>query len=216
MNILLKSMTMVKESPMLSRFYRPGLAAALVTFCAPSAAWAHVGSGSAHGFAPGFTHPIGGIDHVLAMVAVGLFAANLGGRALWAIPASFVGLMALGGLLGIQQIGVPYVELGIALSVIVLGLLVAAQIRWPVAAAMALVAVFAIFHGHAHGTEIPLAASGTVYASGFLIATALLHAAGIALGLATQMASLAYRHRIAQFGGGAIALAGVAILTGAV
>jgi urease accessory protein len=216
MNILLKSMTMVKESPMLSRFYRSGLAAALVTLCVPGAAWAHVEAGSAHGFAPGFTHPIGGIDHVLAMVAVGMFAATLGGRALWAIPASFVGLMALGGLLGIQQIGVPYVELGIALSVVVLGLLVAAQIRWPVAAAMTLVGVFAIFHGHAHGTEMPLAASGAAYASGFLIATALLHTAGIALGLATQMTGSAYRYRIAQFGGGAIALAGVAILTGAV
>ena len=133
-----------------------GIAAALV----PTVASAHVGVGSTSGFSHGFWHPISGIDHVLAMVAVGMFAANLGGRALWAVPLTFVALMAAGGVLGIQHVNIPYVEVGIGLSVVILGLVVAFQVQWPVAAAMALVGVFAIFHGHAHGEEMPLSCLG--------------------------------------------------------
>lgn len=188
------------------------LAAAAVLL--PTAASAHVGAGHTHGFSYGFLHPIGGLDHMLAMVAVGLFAASLGGRALWAVPATFVAVMAIGGALGIAGIAVPFVEIGIALSVVVLGLAVALQWKAPVALAMLLVGVFAVFHGHAHGGEMPADASGAEYAAGFMIATALLHGAGIALGIAVQRIGAATWARSAQLGGSAISLAGLAILTG--
>ncbi len=161
-------------------------AAAVVATLLPTAAWAHVGHGSTVGFVHGFVHPVTGIDHVLAMVAVGLFAANLGGRALWAVPLSFVSVMAVGGALGVAGIAIPFVEAGIAISVIVLGLAVALRWQWPVAAAMALVGVFAIFHGHAHGAEMPVDASGLEYGLGFMLATALLHVVGIGLGIGNR------------------------------
>jgi urease accessory protein len=175
-------------------------------------AMAHTGIGDAHGFTHGIIHPVGGPDHVLAMVTVGLYAALLGGRALWLVPASFVTLMAVGGTLGMAGVTVALTEIGIALSVIVLGLAIALRISIPTVAAMALVGFFAIFHGHAHGTEMPQDASGYAYAAGFLLATTLLHAAGIALGrLLGRMGQFA-GPRLVQAGGGAIALAGIAIL----
>ncbi len=200
---------------MMPRSSRIGLATGLLALIAPATAWAHVGVGTPVGFAHGFAHPIGGLDHVLAMIAVGMFAANLGGRALWAVPAAFVSLMAVGGALGIAQVTLPYVELGIAISVVVLGLLVALQVRWPVAVAMAVVGLFAVFHGHAHGSEMPLNAAAASYAAGFIIATALLHSVGIGLGVLMQKAGTSYGPRTAQLAGGAIALSGVLILAGA-
>lgn len=197
--------------PRLSAF---GLILLAATALAPEAAFAHVGVGSTSGFAHGFFHPIGGIDHVLAMVAVGMFAANLGGRALWAVPATFVAVMAFGGLLGIEHVAIPYVEIGIAVSVIVLGLVVALRVQWPVAMAMALVALFAIFHGHAHGEEMPLSASAATYAAGFVLGTGLLHLAGIVLGIAGQRTSEFYGRRTAQLSGAAISLAGIGLLAG--
>lgn len=191
-------------------------AAALVATLLPTAAWAHVGVGSTHGFVHGFVHPVTGIDHVLAMVAVGLFAANLGGRALWAVPLTFVSVMAVGGALGVAGIAVPFVETGIAFSVIVLGLAVALRWQWPVAAAMALVGVFAIFHGHAHGAEMPVDASGLEYGVGFMLATALLHVVGIGLGLGVARFGRVYSPRVVQIGGAAMAVAGVGILTGVI
>ena len=179
-------------------------------------ALAHPGHGDAAGFAHGFMHPLGGLDHVLAMVAVGLFAAHLGGRALWLVPAAFVAVMAAGGALGIAGIAVPFVETGIALSVVVLGLAVALRVSVPLLAAMALVGLFAIFHGYAHGAEMPVDASGAGYAAGFLAATALLHGIGIAIGLTVgKLGDLAGR-RAVQIAGGAMALAGIAILAGAI
>ncbi len=178
----------------------------------PGAAFAHTGAGHTHGFVHGFLHPVGGLDHLLAMIAVGLFAAYLGGRALWLVPATFVGVMALGGLLGVSGVALPYVEVGIALSVIVLGALVALRLQFPVALAMTIVGVFAVFHGYAHGAELPEAASGLAYGIGFMIATALLHLAGIAVGLGfTESRTGTFGRRIVQAGGGAIALAGVVI-----
>ena len=200
---------------MISRTALLGLGAAATAILVPAAASAHVSASHAFGLAHGFWHPIGGIDHVLAMVAVGLFAANLGGRALWAVPLTFVAVMAVGGTLGIEQIAIPYVEAGIALSVVVLGIAVALRVQWPVAAAVALVGVFAIFHGHAHGVEMPMNASAAPYAAGFTMATALLHGAGVALGIGLQRLGGGAGHRAAQFGGSAMALAGVALLTGA-
>ena len=191
-------------------------AAALAAILAPTAAWAHPGHDATIGFAAGFVHPVSGIDHVLAMIAVGLFAANLGGRALWAVPLSFVSVMAVGGALGVAGIAVPFVEAGIAISVIVLGLAVALRWKVPVAAAMALVGLFALFHGHAHGTEMPVNAAGLEYGLGFVLATALLHGAGLSLGLGFARFGQAFAPRAVQFGGVAMAAAGIGILTGVI
>ena len=147
--------------------------AILAAFLAPTAALAHTGVGDTSGFMHGFTHPLGGLDHQLAMILVGIFAYQLGGRALWLVPLTFVGIMALGGFLGIAGIPVPFIEIGIALSVIVLGAIVAFGVKVPVAAAMGIVGLFAIFHGHAHGSEMPMDASGLEYGLGFMLATAL-------------------------------------------
>jgi urease accessory protein len=179
----------------------------------PTAALAHTGIGAAGGFAHGFWHPIGGLDHVLAMVAVGAFAVRLDGRAVWLVPAAFVAMMAVGGFAGLEGIQLPFVETGIALSVVVLGLAVAFRWKLPVAVASALVGLFAIFHGHAHGSEMPVDAPGLTYAAGFMLATASLHVAGIGLGLA--VGRIGARSRFAlQASGGAMALAGVALLSG--
>ncbi|MGK7869107.1 HupE/UreJ family protein [Falsiroseomonas sp. E2-1-a20] len=150
--------------------------AALLT--APVPALAHTGADHLHGFAAGFLHPVGGLDHVLAMVAVGLWAGLIGGRAAWALPAGFLGAMAVGFGVAAGGLGLPMVEAGILASVIVLGALVAASARLSLAVAVPLVALFGLLHGHAHGTE--LAGQGAVgYAAGFLAATAALHGLGI-------------------------------------
>jgi urease accessory protein len=189
------------------------IAAAAILVAIPGAALAHPGP-DAGGFAHGVMHPLGGLDHLLAMVAVGLYAALLGGRALWLVPATFVGVMALGGALGAAGYPLPHVETGIALSVIVLGLAVALRANLPTLAAMALAGLFAIFHGHAHGAEMPADAAAVSYSAGFMLATALLHGAGIAIGLAAGR--LAERgSRAIRLAGGAVALAGVVILAGA-
>jgi urease accessory protein len=180
------------------------------------AASAHTGIGDASGIAHGFMHPVSGMDHVLAMVSVGLFAYVLGGRALWLVPSAFVAMMAAGGALGIAGIAVPFVELGIGLSIIVIGMAAALCRKMPTAAAMALVGIFAVFHGVAHGAEMPQDASGLAYALGFMLATAFLHAAGIAacFGAARQIGS--YGNAAARIGGGIAAVAGAAIIGGAV
>jgi urease accessory protein len=179
----------------------------------PTAALAHSGHGDAGGFVDGFVHPVGGIDHVLAMVTVGLLAYQLGGRALWLVPATFVLVMALGGTLGIAGIPVPLVEIAIALSVVVLGAVVALNLRTPVALAMGIVGLFAIFHGYAHGAEMPADASGASYALGFMVATALLHAAGIGLGTGIGVITQAHGKAAFRIAGALVAVAGVALLT---
>ena len=161
-------------------------AIALATFLSLAAfAQAHPGHG-AGGFANGFAHPLHGLDHVLAMLAVGLWAAQLGGRSKWLVPASFVGVMALGGALGMAGVAVPFAEQGILASVLILGVLIAAAVRLPVAASLGIVGLFALCHGHAHGAEMPVNAVGAVYALGFTAATALLHGCGIGLGVMMQ------------------------------
>jgi urease accessory protein len=186
---------------------------ALSLIAAPSAAFAHTGVG-AHDLVHGFMHPIGGLDHVLAMVAVGVFAFVLGGRALWLVPLSFVGTMALGFVLGANGVALPYAELAIALSSVVIGGVAALGRRMPVVAAMALVGGFAAFHGWAHGAEMPAAAGAISYALGFVVATALLHAAGIAGALGVAAVSGKYGRVIAQVAGGLFALGGVGVLAG--
>jgi urease accessory protein len=189
---------------------RTGLTTAALLLI-PTAAFAHAGGGEAHGFVDGFAHPLGGLDHILAMVTVGIFAWQLGGRALWLVPATFVLAMAAGGALGMAGVPIPFVELGIAASVIVLGSIVAFARKAPVAIAVGIVGLFAIFHGHAHGTEMPLDAASGAYAAGFMLATALLHVAGIAIGFA--IGRIAYGRAAYQLGGALVALVGVAILT---
>lgn len=178
-----------------------------------SPAFAHTGVGDTTGFVHGFIHPIAGLDHVLALVAVGLFAALLVGRALWLVPLSFVTMMAVGGALGMGGAALPLVELGIGLSVVALGVAIAFRLNMPVAVAMAFVGFFAIFHGHAHGAEMPDTASGLEYGVGFLLATALLHACGIGLGLSLGMLTERQGRRVAQIAGAATALAGLGILS---
>lgn len=185
------------------------------------AALAHTGHG-AHdnaSFGYGFLHPLGGLDHLLAMVAVGLLAYLAAdragsGRPLWLIPAAFVGAMAAGGMLGVYGVGLPLVELGIGLSIVVIGAAAALGRPLPVAAAMALVGFFALFHGHAHGSEMPADSAGMAYGLGFMAATALLHAAGIAAGFGIGRFSRESGVLAARTGGGVMALAGLAIVAG--
>lgn len=193
----------------LKSFASKALAAGFVL--APSAAFAHAGHDAAGGFAHGFMHPVGGLDHVLAMVMVGLLAARIGGRAVFAVPASFVAMMIAGGFIGMSGLALPMGEAGIAASVLVLGALLAFAVAPSVAAAMALTGFFALFHGFAHGAEMPAAASAISYAAGFVGATALLHACGIALAMAFDRLAGRAATRIAGFAG---ALAGVALLGG--
>ena len=181
----------------------------------PALAYAHVGVGETSGFAHGFTHPISGLDHVLAMILVGVFAFQLGGRALWLVPLSFVGMMAAGGIMSMNGIHVPLIELGIALSVIVLGTAVAFEVKAPVAIAAGLAGLFAIFHGYAHVAEMPGGAGGLEYAGGFMLSTALLHVAGIGLGQVVGRNSQQAGSYALRVIGSVFALAGVGILSGA-
>ena len=188
-----------------------------VLVLAPTLALAHPGlPGHTHDLTTGFLHPIGGIDHILAMVAVGLFAAQLGGRALWLVPASFVAVMAAAGLAGMSGIELPLTEAGIALSVVVLGAAIAFRLAMPVAAAMALVGFFAIFHGYAHGVETPETASGLLYGLGFVAATGLLHGLGVGIGLAIGRLEGDFGRKLVRIAGSAAAMVGVVLLANAI
>jgi urease accessory protein len=180
----------------------------------PTVALAHTGVGGTAGFSHGFMHPLTGIDHVLAMMMVGVFAWQLGGRALWLVPITFVLIMAVGGTLGVAGIGVPLVEAGIALSVIVLGAIVALRLKAPVAIAMAVVGLFAMFHGHGHGSEMPENTAGMAYGLGFMIATALLHLGGIAIGFLIGRIGDERGPVFVRATGAVAAVAGLAILGG--
>jgi urease accessory protein len=155
----------------------------VVTVLWPLYAWAHVGSSEAGGFLTGLQHPVSGFDHVMAMIAVGLWGAQLGAPAMWLLPVVFPMMMAMGGNLGLMGIPLPGVEVGIAFSAVILGLMVLSEARLKIQLAMAIVAFFAIFHGHAHGTELPAGQSGLLYSIGFVAATGCLHGMGIAIGL---------------------------------
>jgi urease accessory protein len=159
----------------------------------------------AESFAAGIAHPLSGLDHVAVMVAVGLWAALQGGRALWAWPAAFVGVMLVGGALGMAHVPVPFVEPGILASVVVLGLMVALAVDVPVAVGAALIGVFALLHGHAHGTEVAESVGGFAYMAGFAVATAALHAVGLGLALMT-------RRPLVRIAGAACAVLGVALV----
>lgn len=171
------------------------LAVLLIMASGASPAIAHTGEGVAGGFLAGLQHPWFGPDHLIAMVAVGLWGTFLGSPALWLLPIVFPLVMAFGGVLGVLGVPLPQVETGIALSAVVLGLVVALALKPPIWVAGAIVAVFAVFHGHAHGTELPQAANPFAYSAGFVISTGLLHLSGIAIGLiaGNEMGRLAVR-----------------------
>lgn len=179
----------------------------LLLLLSATTAHAHTGIGATAGFGAGFTHPLLGADHVLAMVAVGLLAVQLGGRALWALPLAFVAAMLVAAGIGLFGPALPIVEFGIVGSVVALGALIALNTRLPLIASMMLVGLFAFFHGHAHGAEMPAQASALAYGAGFALATALLHGIGITAGLATRHMQSSW----VRVGGGAIAMAGLLI-----
>lgn len=187
------------------KFIRWCIALMSVAFC--GIANAHPGHGG--GLMAGIAHPLFGLDHVLAMVAVGVWAFQLGGRAKWLVPASFVALMAVAGGVGMAGIGLPMVEIGIAASVLILGLLIAFSVRVTPAIGAGIVALFAIFHGHAHGAEMPLLGSAWQYGIGFVLATAALHGLGLALGKGLDKQSLVLRAT-----GAMVAASGAWMMTG--
>ncbi len=160
--------------------------------------FAHPGHGLTDSFAAGVAHPLSGLDHIAVMVAVGLWAALKGGRALWVWPAAFVGVMLIGGMLGMMHVALPFVEPGILASVVVLGLMVALAVDLPVWAGATIVAVFALLHGHAHGTEVAENVGGIEYMAGFTLATAMLH--GVGIGFAQLMARAQLRPLIRVVG----------------
>jgi urease accessory protein len=176
-----------------------------------SPALAHVGHGATPSFAAGLAHPLSGLDHIAVMLAVGVWAALKGGRALWVWPAAFVGVMLVGGALGMMQVPVPFVEPGILASVVALGLMVALAVDLPVAAGAAIVAVFALLHGHAHGSEVAENISVIEYMAGFAFATATLHLSGI--GFVQMMTRVQLRAAI-RAAGALCVVVGAGLMTG--
>jgi urease accessory protein len=175
----------------------------IAVFC-PVPAWAHVESGQAGGFLSGLSHPVSGLDHVLAMVAVGLWGAQLGSPAMWLLPVAFPMMMAFGGMLGLMGIPVPGIEIGIALSGVVLGALILGETKMPLIGALCLVAIFAVFHGHAHGTELSPGQNAMLYSLGFVLCTGTLHGVGIGMGLVHRWKF----GRLALRGAGSLVMAG--------
>jgi urease accessory protein len=193
---------------------RPALQAILlVALLAPLSAIAHEGSSLPYGsFVAGLAHPVLGVDHFLAMVSVGIVSAQIGGRAIWTVPGTFVTVMALGGVLGWLDVGLTSIEFGIAFSVLALGIAIAADRKMPILAAMGAVAIFATFHGYAHGAEMPTVADPAKYAAGFMTGTALLHIAGVLIGDISQ--HYARGKVLLRLAGAAIAGAGTWFLVG--
>jgi urease accessory protein len=175
----------------------------------PAIAIAHVGHGETVGFWHGLQHPIGGLDHILAMLAVGLWAAQLGGKAVWSLPLAFVSVMALGGVLGIAAMPIPFVEQGIIASDLILGGLVLMATRLPLAASISIVGLLAIFHGYAHGAEMPKDASVLEYAAGFIVATAALHLSGVSIAMLIKKL---FKDQLVRVAGGGIIVGGVYVL----
>ena len=175
----------------------------------PVTAFAHTGGGEAVGFWSGLEHPISGLDHILAMVAVGLWGAQLGPPAVWLLPVTFPIVMAFGGMLGLMGLKLPGIEVCIALSAVALGFMVLREAKPNLWAAALLVAFFAIFHGHAHGTELPSGANSVLYSIGFVIATGTLHAVGIGIGTVHRWPQGRLALRVA---GGVVTLGGMLFL----
>ena len=183
-----------------------GMTALLLVLGQAQTAWAHPQQGEAAGFLTGLHHPIASLDHVLAMVAVGLWGVQLGAPAVWLVPVAFPMVMAVGGMIGLMGVPLPGIEYGIAASAIMLGAAVMFEIRPPLAVAGLLVSVFAIFHGHAHGTELPPGESALLYSMGFVMATGCLHAAGIGIG---TMHRWSWGQAVLRVAGALVAVGGV-------
>jgi urease accessory protein len=188
---------------------RLGLLLLVLSLAWPAMVFAHTRGGEVLGLTSGLLHPVSGLDHVLAMIAVGLWGAQLGTPAVWLLPVAFPMVMAFGGMLGLMGVMLPGIEVGIALSAIALGFAVFREARPPLWVAAFLVGFFAIFHGHAHGTELPPGANGVLYSLGFVIATGTLHAVGISIGLVHRWPAGQTALRVV---GAIVALAGVAFL----
>lgn len=202
----------MKGNQAVQRSYFSILAVVLTLMFMPSA-HAHVQQGQAVSFLTGLEHPVSGLDHILAMVAVGLWGAQLGNPAIWLLPIAFPMMMAFGAMMGLIGMGLPGIEIGIAVSAIVLGCMVLGEVRPKLAVAVIVVGFFAVFHGHAHGTELPAGQSGLLYSMGFVIATGCLHAAGIVIGLIHRWPA---GRLILRGGGAVIAMMGVFFLYQAV
>jgi urease accessory protein len=198
--------------PAVSRFRLPAAVAVGALFTVLGLpAEAHLLNASHAGAAQGFAHPFSGLDHILAMVAVGLWATQIWRRALWVLPLAFPLAMAAGGLLGMSGVSLPGIETGIAASVALLGLLIALAAKPQLPATIGLVALFALFHGHAHGAELPAAASPLLYGLGFVAATVVLHLTGLGIG---QIVKLPQGQLAVRAGGAGIAAAGAFLLLG--
>jgi urease accessory protein len=180
-----------------------------VTLADVRPAAAHIVEGPIGGFSAGFEHPLFGFDHLLAMLAVGIWGAQMGGRRIWTLPVTFPLIMTFGGVAGMAGLPLSHVELGIALSVLALGLAIAFAWRPPEFVALLLVAVFAMFHGYAHGVELPHAADPAAYAAGFVIATGVIHVTGIGIGL---LVGRLFEGRVSRGLGATIAAGGVYFL----
>jgi urease accessory protein len=184
------------------------VASATLPLLLASAAQAHVGGHEVGGFLDGLQHPLGGLDHILAMLAVGLWAAQLGGAASWSLPLAFVSVMVVGGVLGMSGITIPFVEQGILISDLILGAVVLTATRLPIAISISMVGILSIFHGYAHGAEMPTGASGWTYAAGFVSATALLHLAGWGSALLIQKF---WQGRLVQIAGAGVLVGGLVL-----
>ena len=191
------------------RLVLPMAAATLLAVVWSAPVHAHVQTGEASGFLTGLRHPVSGLDHAVAMIAVGLWGAQLGAPALWLLPVTFPMVMALGGVIGLLGVPLPGIEVGIAASAVLLGLVVMFALRPPLAVAVALVAVFAIFHGHAHGTELPPGQSALLYSMGFVVATGCLHSVGIAIGVIQRWR---WGQTLLRAAGAAVTLAGIVFM----
>ena len=195
-----------------NQFWQYLAGAIAITLLIPSVASAHTGVGDPSGFWHGLGHPIGGLDHMLAMVAVGLWAAQMGGKALWMIPGAFVMTMAASSVLGHLGLPLPGVEQGILASDFILGLLLLFATRLPLGVGVGIVSILAIFHGYAHGAEMPATSSGLTYGLGFVMATAALHLAGIGMGLGIDRYQPKLQSLLFRIGGGATVFGAIYVL----
>ncbi|MBI3754719.1 MAG: HupE/UreJ family protein [Deltaproteobacteria bacterium] len=194
----------------MKKIFKQNLSLAIFTIIfMPSLVYAHTGVGDTTGFTYGLSHPISGIDHILAMVAVGIWAAQTGGRAVWSVPITFVSIMILGSILGMFGVAVPFIEQGIVMSVLILGVLISAAVSLPLALSMTIVGLFAIFHGHAHGTEASIEASGLNYIAGFALSTALLHLSGIGVSILFKRLD---RPQLLRYAGSVITIGGIYLI----
>ncbi len=198
----------MKKNP----FWQYLVGAIAITLLIPNLASAHTGVGDTSGYWHGLTHPISGLDHILAMVAVGLWAAQMGGKALWMVPSAFLLAMSASSAIGHFGLPLPGVEQGILASDFILGLLLLFAARLPLALSTGIVGILAVFHGYAHGAEMPETASGLAYGFGFIISTALLHLTGMGVGLAIDRYQPKLQQLLFRIGGGAVVVGAVYVL----